>query len=163
MVYFMISRFCMNISMIPSICKSTEIKSFAKATEKINRMRIQTYHPFQTITSFTKGFYLIYHHFPLNCWLATEEGLWESFEGSQDLCYTHCLSTDFSLEDRSHCTGNWLYPNNPCHLLEHWKLRKSEFSAKWGPGLNGAWSACLTEFSAKLISNYMSPWWSGLM
>ena len=53
------------------LCKGRE-KVIGKVTEKISRMRIQTYSPFQTIISSTEGFHLIYHHFPLNYWLAAE-------------------------------------------------------------------------------------------
>lgn len=105
--HFMDLRFHRSIFMIPSICKGREIKSFTKVIEKIIRMRIQTYSPFQTITPFTEGFYLIYHHFPLSWWLATE-GPWEFFEESQGLCFTHHPNTDSHRKMWvSQCTRNW--------------------------------------------------------
>lgn len=57
-------------------------------------MRIQTYSPFQTIISSTEGFYLIYHHFLLNYWLATE-----GFENP--------------LKNPKICAAHTIFPQNP--------------------------------------------------
>lgn len=143
----MVSRFRMTICMIPSICKSTEIKSFAKVTEKMNGMRIQP--------SPLPDHYFIHRSllphlppFPFKCWLATEK----TFKDPK-VCAAHAILPQNSLGKMHQCMGNRLYPNSPCRLLTYWQLRKSECSAKRGAScakrVNDAWSACLSVFSAK--------------
>lgn len=163
--HFTISRFCMTIlhdSMIPSICKNTEIKSFVKVTEELHRMRTQTYSPFQAIILFTEDFiHLIYHHSALNCWLATE-GLWESFQGSQDLCCMHHPSIDsqWKMAVSAQRTDSVPTTRAICRDTENWE---SQNSLQSGGLLCYMVLVCLPYSVFSQAYSCMSPWWSGLM
>lgn len=146
----MASRFRMTICMIPSICKSTEIKSFAKVTEKMNRMWIQA--------SPLPDHYFIHRSrlphlppFPLKCWLATEK----PFKDPK-VCAAHTILPQTIPPPPGRCKpvyGEQIVPQQPipsARILATKEVRMLCRGASCAKRVNDAWFACLTVFAAKL-------------